>query len=183
MSILDYFRKISGAEIYKETCDLIRLYRLKYQVEAVVPTEDPKELERRRKMKRKSFYLDWFANHGMFVQFRYCPVDMNFLPIQTVISRKVEIKLTENGVICEPWDFVVYNYQHKYCLRDWKRDKKKLAKAIEFALDTPDWIHRNWGDWLSGAEDKSVIHYEAAKKPLKLTMKRGPRNSGRTNDA
>ena len=62
MSIFDNFRSISGAEIYRETCDLIKEYRLKYQVEAVVPTDDPEEQAKRHKMKRKSFYLDSFAN-------------------------------------------------------------------------------------------------------------------------
>ena len=40
MSIFDNFRSISGAEIYRETCDLIKEYRLKYQVEAVEPARD-----------------------------------------------------------------------------------------------------------------------------------------------
>ena len=183
MSIFDYFRSISGAEIYRETCDLIKEYRLKYQVEAVVQTDNPEEQEKRHKLKRKSFYLDGFADRDWFIQFKYCPVNGKFLPIITRICKTVNILITEDGIKCNPDNLACFAYNSSYCLADWKRAKKKLIKALEFALDTGNRIQEHWGDWLDGEEDKSLIHYEQAKKPNTAIIKKGKKPVTETDNA
>ena len=189
MSIIDYFRKISGAEIYRETCDIIKQHRLYYRVEAVVPTEDPKEQEDRHKLKRKSFYMSGFANQDWFVQLTYCPVEFKFIPIKMKICTSSEINLNEQGVNCNANGVHHFSYHKEYSLSDWKAVKAKLINAIEFASKTPQFLEGVWGDWLSGEEDKNLIHYEAAnkpfkptKKPLKLNIKKGPKTIKENND-
>lgn len=183
MSIFDNFRSISGAEIYRETCDLIKEYRLKYQVEAVVPTDDPEEQEKRHKMKRKSFYLDGFANRDWFIQFKYSPVNGKFLPYLTCVCKMTSIRITEDGIKCYPDRFACFSYNEKYCLADWKKTKKKLIKALEYALDTGDRVQEHWGDWLAGEEDKTLIHYEQAKKPNTVIIKKGKKPTTETDNA
>lgn len=172
MSIFDNFRSISGAEIYRETCDLVKEYCLKYQVEAVVPTDDPEEQAKRHKMKRKSFYLDSFANKDWFIQFKYVPVNGKFLPYLTLICKVTTILFTEDGIKCNPDNVAFFSYNRDYCLADWKKAKQALIKALEFALDTGNRVQAHWGDWLAGEEDKTLIHYEQAKKPNAVTIKK-----------
>ena len=59
-----------------------------------------------------------------------------------------------------------------YCLADWKEVKKKLIRALEYALDTGNRVQEHWGDWLAGEEDKTLIHYEQAKKPNTVIIKK-----------
>ena len=183
MSIFDIFRKISGAEIYRETCELIKEHRLRYQVEAVVPTDSPEELEERHKMKRKSFYLDGFSNKDWFVQLKYCPVDGKFLPFLIRICTTVDIRPSETGILCKTNDISDFSYHVRYNLSYWKRVKAELVKALEHAEGTSDRVFDAWGDWLSGEEDKNLIHYEQAKKPLKITIKKGPKTPGGASNA
>jgi hypothetical protein len=172
MSILDHFRNISGAEIYKETCEIIKQYHLYYQVEAVVPTDDPEEQAKRHKMKRKSFYLDSFANKDWFIQFKYAPVKGKFIPYLTRICKVSNILITEEGIKCNPDNVACFAYNMDYCLADWKEVKKKLIRALEYALDTANRVQEHWGDWLAGEEDKTLIHYEQAKKPNTVIIKK-----------
>lgn len=183
MSIFDNFRTISGAEIYRETCDLIKEYRLKYQVEAVVPTDDPEEQAKRHKMKRKSFYLDSFANKDWFIQFKYAPVNGKFLPYLTRICKTPNILITEDGIKCNPNDLACFAYNGSYCLADWKNVKKKLIRGIEYALDTANRVQEHWGDWLADEEDKTLIHYEQAKKPNTAIIKKGKKPATETDNA
>ena len=183
MSIFDNFRSISGAEIYRETCDLIKEYRLKYQVEAVVPTDDPEEQEKRHKMKRKSFYLDSFANKDWFIQFRYAPVNGKFLPIITRICKKTYVVISEDGIKCNPDNVVCFAYNANYCLADWKDVKKRLIRGLEYALDTANRVQAHWGDWLAGEEDKTLIHYEQAKKPNAVIIKKAKKPATETDNA
>ena len=183
MSIFDNFRKISGAEIYRECCDTIKQYHLYYQVEAVVPTENPEEQEKRHKMKRKSFYMSGFSNQDWFLQFKYCPIDGKFIPIMIRICRKVDIRITEDGIKCNPDSLVNFEYNKSYSLSEWNEAKSCLIKALDYALDTPNRIEASWGDWLAGEEDKSLIHYEQAKKPLKINIKKGPKTAGGKTNA
>ena len=183
MSIFDHFRSISGAEIYRETCDLIKEYRLKYQVEAVVPTDDPEEQAKRHKMKRKSFYLDSFANKDWFIQFKYAPVNGKFLPIITRICQVSNILITEEGIKCNPDNVACFAYNMDYCLADWKKVKKRLIRALEYALDTGNRVQEHWGDWLAGEEDKTLIHYEQAKKPNTVILKKAKKPATETDNA
>ena len=172
MSIFDHFRSISGAEIYRETCDIIKEYRLKYRVEAVVPTDDLEEQSRRHKMKRKSFYLDSFENKDWFIQFKYAPVNGKFLPYLTRICKTSEIIISEEGIKCNAYNIEYFSYNAEYCLAVWKKAKKKLIRAIEYALDTANRVQEHWGDWLAGDEDKTLIHYEQAKKQNNVINKK-----------
>lgn len=183
MSIFDNFRSISGAEIYRETCDLIKEYRLKYQVEAVVPTDDPEEQEKRHKLKRKSFYLDDFANKDWFIQFKYTPVNGKFLPYLTRICKTSNILITEEGIKCISSSIACFAYNGSYCLADWKDAKKRLIEALEYALDTANRIQEHWGDWLAGEEDKTLVHYEQAKKPNTVIIKKGKKPAKETDNA
>lgn len=164
MSFFDNFRKISGAEIYRECCEIIKQYHLYYQVEAVVPTDDPEEQAKRHKMKRKSFYMSGFVNQDWFILFKYSPVNGKFLPYLTGICKTSNIMITEEGITCNPESLSCFAYNGSYCLADWKEAKKKLIRALEYALDTGNRVQAHWGDWLAGEEDKMLIHYESAKK-------------------
>jgi len=175
MSIFDNFRKISGAEIYRECCEIIKQYHLYYQVEAVVPTENPEEQAKRHKMKRKSFYMSGFINKDWFIQFKYWPIDGKFLPYLTRVCKVSNILITEEGIKCNPDKLACFAYNRDYCLAEWKEAKKELIKALEYALDTGNRVQEHWGDWLAGEEDKSLVHYEQEKKPLKLNIKKGPK--------
>lgn len=183
MSIFDHFRSISGAEIYRETCDLIKEYRLKYQVEAVVPTDNLEEQAKRHKMKRKSFYMDSFANRDWFIQFKYAPVNGKFIPYITRICKVSNILITEEGIKCNPDDVAAFAYNANYCLADWKEVKKKLIRALEYALDTANRVQEHWGDWLSGEEDQTLIHYEQAKKQNNVIIKKAKKPVSETDNA
>lgn len=183
MSIFDNFRSISGAEIYRETCDIVKEYRLKYQVEAVVPTDDPEEQQKRHKMKRKSFYLDSFANRDWFIQFGYAPVNGKFLPFLVRICKSPNIVISEEGIKCNPEDISIFAYDEEYCLADWKKAKKQLIAAIEYALDTGNIVQSHWGDWLAGEEDKTLIHYEQAKKANTVIIKKAKKPATETDNA
>jgi hypothetical protein len=126
-------------------------------------------------MRRKSFYMTGFVNQDWFIQFKYCPVNGKFLPIMTRICKMTNIWITEEGIKCNPDNLECFAYNKSYCLADWKNAKKKLIKALEYALDTENRVQEQWGDWLAGEEDDSLIHYEQAKKPLKLNIKKGPK--------
>lgn len=183
MSIFDNFRSISGAEIYRETCDIIKEYRLKYQVEAVVPTDDPEEQEKRHKMKRKSFYLDSFENKDWFIQFKYAPVNGRFLPYLTRICKTSNIEISEEGIKCSPDDLACFAYNENYCLADWNEVKTKLINGLEHALDTANLVQEHWGDWLAGEEDKTLIHYEQEKKPKAVVKNKGKKSAKEIDNA
>jgi hypothetical protein len=123
-------------------------------------------------MKRKSFYLDSFANKDWFIQFKYAPVNGKFLPYLTRICKTPNILITEDGIKCNPNDLACFAYNGSYCLADWKDVKKRLIRGLEYALDTANRVQEHWGDWLAGEEDKTLVHYEQAKKPNAVIIKK-----------
>lgn len=156
MGIFDRFRKISGEDIYREVCDLVNTYKLRF------------DLHKEENLKTKDYYNPYYpekTENRWFIRLGFGPFEDTIVPISCVIARHVCIRFNCSGLHIEPVDTVEYIYgtggHYMYNLRKWKKDKKLLIKALDFSYETYQNYQYNYQDWLDGSIGWDVIHFES----------------------
>jgi hypothetical protein len=156
MGIFDRFRKISGEDIYKEICDIIVTYKLRF------------DIHKEENLKTKDFYNPYYqekTDNRWFIRLGFGPFQGTVVPVCVEIARHVEVRLNSSGVHCSPIDTVGYVYGtgkgYMYNLHKWKRDKKLLIRALDFSYEQYQKWEYNYRDWLDGSVGWDVIHFES----------------------
>ena len=152
MGIFDRFRKISGEDIYREVCDLINTYKLRFDIHK----EDD--------LKSKDFYNPYYpekTDNRWFIRLGFGPFQDTVVPVGVVLARHVTVHLNYSGLHIEPFDTVAYLYCHMYNLHRWKKDKRLLIKALDFSYEQYQKWEYNYQEWLDGSIGWDVIHFES----------------------
>ena len=156
MGIFDRFRKISGEDIYREVCDLINTYKLRF------------DIHKEDNLKSKDYYNPYYpekTDDRWFIRLAFGPFQDAVVPISCVINRHVSINFNCSGLHIRPIDPVEYIYGnvdgYMYNLHQWKKDKKLLIRALDFSYEEYQKWEYNYQDWLDGSIGWDVIHFES----------------------
>lgn len=156
MGIFDRFRKISGEDIYREVCDLINTYKLRF------------DIHKEDNLKSKDYYNPYYpekTDDRWFIRLGFGQFQDAVVPISCVINRHVFIQFNCSGLHIRPRDPEEYLYGngegYMYNLHQWKKDKKALIKALDFSYEEYQKWEYNYQDWLDGSIGWDVIHFES----------------------
>lgn len=159
--MFDSFKKIDGRTIYREITEIIKAYRLRFEI----IKEDG--------FNRKYFYLPEYNkskghdHYDGFIKLYFGVFEDTFVPVSVEIARNVSVYFTEqSGSVAKPCNLVEYVYGEswKYKLSKWKRDKKKLIEALDYAIERYAERHSDYIDWINGNVGTDEIHFESLKK-------------------
>lgn len=167
-TLFDRFKKIDGRTIYREITEIIKFYRLRFELRK---TEDDE--------KKKLFYLTGFDKHKNkeyhtpFITIAFGPIGGAIVPVGVKIHLHVNTLFNDAGIFCDPIedDSATYFYSDTYRLDKWKKDKKQLVEAIEFSIKTLDDYFAKYEDWIEGRVGLEEIHFESMNPNKKLAKK------------
>lgn len=150
MFLIDHFRRISSETVFRELCDIIRQYKLRFDI---IKNEDEH---------KKEFYLPYFNTHDWFIRFTYAPYSGTYVPIEMSVCQKASITLRRKGLSCETFNpEYFYYFNERIRLSRWKRVKKNLIAALDFSIDTLDEIADKYSAWTSEGMDTSLLRFES----------------------
>ena len=168
MGIFDRFRKISGEDIYKEVCDIINSYKLRF------------DLHKEDNLKTKDYYNPYYPekiDKRWFIRLGFGPFQDAVVPVGVEFARHATARFNCSGLHIEPSDTVCYVYgvgdNYMYNLRKWKKDKKLLIKALDFSYEQYQKWEYNYQNWLDGSIGWDVIHFESLNREKAKQIKQG----------
>lgn len=150
MFLIDHFRKVSGETVFRELCDIIRQYKLRFDI---VKTD----VEHKKK-----FCLPYFNDNDWFIEFTYAPYSGTYVPTDIAVCQNVRISLAGKGLTCDTYNGEVFSYgSEKIRLSQWKKVKKRLIAALDFSIDVLDQIADKYSAWTDEEMDTSLLRFES----------------------
>lgn len=151
MIIIDRFKHIEGREVFIELCDLIKEYRMRFEVKK----EDNQH--------HKTFYLPYFDNKDYFIKFEYAPYKGTFVPYRMIVYQNCSVNLGDDGLTIDTTNStrIFYIGDKKISIHQWKKVKKNLIEAIDFAIDKVDKVAEHYYEWTDGEVNPRLMYFES----------------------
>lgn len=151
MIIIDRFKHIEGRDVFIELCDLIKEYRMRFEVKK----EDNEH--------SKTFYLPYFDNKDYFIKFEYAPYKGTFVPYRMTVYQNCGVTLGDDGLTIDTTNptRIFYIGDKKITIHDWKKVKKNLIESIDFAIDKVDKVAEHYYEWTDGEVNPRLMYFES----------------------
>lgn len=151
MIIIDRFKHIEGRDVFIELCDLIKEYRMRFEVKK----EDNQH--------HKTFYLPYFDNKYYFIKFEYAPYKGTFVPYRMTVYQNCGVTLGDVGLKIDTTNptLIFYNGDKKISIHQWKNVKKNLIEAINLAIDKVDKVAEHYYEWTDGEVNPRLMYFES----------------------
>jgi len=154
MYIIDYFRKISSLDAYREIEEVIRSNFMRFK------------FKRDDNNNYKAFFLPGFANDEPFVYIKFLPYNGENIPCSIDIYQHVTICYGPKGINCNPVNKIEFPlHKEQFRLSDWKEAKKNLLAAIAFATDSLYKTDNALEIWKEEKQDPKTIVLEHTGNP------------------
>lgn len=160
MFIIDYFRKISTMDIFREVSEIIRTYYMR------------SHFKRDERNNYKSFYLEGFDNDDFFIAIDYMPYGGENVPSTIHLAQGVDVVHGYEGLMAKPKELVkIFVFYQTYRLSEWKKIKRDLIGAIEYAIQSKADMDVQLAEWIEEKKDPKTIVLEhnppGFQKPVK----------------
>lgn len=151
MIIIDRFKHIDGRDVFIELCDLIREYRMRFEVKK----EDNEH--------SKTFYLPYFDNKDYFIKFDYATFKGTFVPYRMIVYQNCGVTLGDDGLTIETTNSarIFYIGDEKITVHKWKKIKKKIIESIDFAIEKVEKVAEHYYDWTDGEINPRMMYFES----------------------
>lgn len=148
MIIIDRFKHIEGRDVFIELCDLIKEYRMRFEVKK----EDNEH--------SKTFYLPYFDNKDYFIKFEYAPYKGTSVPYRMIVYQNCGVTLGDDGLRINTTNptRIPYVGDKKISIHQWKKVKKNLIEAIDFAIDK---VAERYYEWTDGEVNPRLMYFES----------------------